>query len=251
MNKDIQIIIDPGHGGYEPGAIAFGLKEKDLTLKYAKLLKTRLKKHFENVLMTRTSDIAFDVVPRAQWVARKASEFNGRTICLSCHFNAFNGSARGAETIHSIHSKSDLAEAILTKIAELGIPRRRVFSRSNGNGQDHYAMHMHTGKAQSVIIEPLFLDNAGDYKILQSANFLDRLAEKIEEGLLEHLGIKKEESKKDIAPVDWKLEGLTGLCTAGLLNDFEGWAAKKDEPAPIWMVTTILNRIYQNLKEEK
>ena len=50
---------------------------------------------------------------------------------------------------------------------------------------------------------------------------------------------------------DWKLEGLTGLYKTGLLNDFEGWAAKKDDPAPIWMVAAILNRIYQDLKGGK
>jgi N-acetylmuramoyl-L-alanine amidase len=200
LNEKIQIIIDPGHGGAkEKGAIANGFIEKDLNLKVAKLIKSKLSKYFKNLYMTRDSDAYVSLKVRGQYVSSKAENFDGKTICLSVHFNAYNGRARGTETIHSIFSKPDLATSILNSIVELGLPKRRVFSKKSSRGNfDYYAMHRLTGKAQTIIVEPLFLDNTEDVKILRQEGFLDRLADKYVEGLLNYLNIEtaREEQKK-------------------------------------------------------
>lgn len=41
----VKIFIDPGHGGNDPGAVANGLKEKDLTLKIAKKIQSLLSEY--------------------------------------------------------------------------------------------------------------------------------------------------------------------------------------------------------------
>ena len=101
------IVIDPGHGG--TGSIGgsdgnhavsvSGVKEKDLTLIFANLVKTALQSaaasggHTLNIIFTRTTDVNLSLANRAH-VARtnRADRF------LSIHMNAFNGVTRGVET---------------------------------------------------------------------------------------------------------------------------------------------------------
>ena len=213
MIKDALIIVDPGHGGRELGAVANGYKEKDLNLKVGLELKKRLSRYIENILMTRDKDEYFSVSARAKWVSDKANEYlrenpEGKVICLSIHFNAFNGLARGCETIHSIYAKPDLAQFEAKSIIELGIPFRRVFSKESrvNPGKDYYAMHRLTGKAKTVIVESLFIDNKEDTKFLEKPYFINQLAQKQTEGLLEYLkgvgAIKESDFQYDSQPTN-------------------------------------------------
>lgn len=201
MTDKIAVVVDAGHGGKETGAVSNGFVEKDLNLKVALILEQKLKSIFKNVHMTRMQDVDLSLSKRGKIVSDIAHNFDGKTICLSVHFNAYNGEARGVETIHSIFSKPDLATRLLESIMELGLPKRRVFSKKSSRGYfDWYAMHRLTGKAQTVILEPLFLDNLEDIKLLKQDGFLDRLADKYVEGLLNYLGIHE-----DIDVVDTKV----------------------------------------------
>jgi len=101
------IVIDPGHGG--TGSIGdsdgnhavsvSGVKEKDLTLTFANLVKSELQSaaqtggHSLNIIFTRTTDTNLSLADRAR-VART----NHAHRFLSIHFNAFNGVTRGVET---------------------------------------------------------------------------------------------------------------------------------------------------------
>lgn len=101
------VVIDPGHGG--TGSIGgsdgnhavspSGVKEKDLTLILANLVKSELQAaagaggHTINIFMTRTGDVNLSLADRAH-VART----NHADRFLSIHLNAFNGVSRGVET---------------------------------------------------------------------------------------------------------------------------------------------------------
>lgn len=101
------VVIDPGHGG--TGSIGgsdgnhavseSGVKEKDLTLIFANLVKGELQSaaqtggHTLNVILTRTTDTNLSLANRAH-VARE----NRADRFLSIHFNAFNSVTRGVET---------------------------------------------------------------------------------------------------------------------------------------------------------
>jgi len=226
MDK-IQIIIDAGHGGSETGAVANGYLEKDLNLKVAKLIESKLSNYFEHLHMTRTEDVAMPLRARGQFVSSRAEKFDGKTICLSVHFNAYNGKARGTETIYSIFSNPALATSILNSIIKLGLPKRRVFNRKSSRGNfDYYAMHRLTGKAQTIIVEPLFLDNTEDIKLLRQEGFLDKLANAYVEGLLSYLDIdiEKEENEekiqKRILNID---EALDVLVKHKVINSPDFW----------------------------
>ena len=162
------IIIDAGHGGNDPGATAFNTKEKDWTLKMSLYQYNRLKELGVNVSLTRSKDETLDANTRAQRVKSKY------TYCISNHFNAFNGTARGIETIHSIYADEKFAKKIAKALQEATkLPLRRSFSRKNNMGTDWYYMHRLTGSTKTVIVEYGFLDNREDYAFYnQEANFI-------------------------------------------------------------------------------
>lgn len=100
MEVPAVIVIDPGHGGTDPGATAGGVRESDLALSYGLDLRTELQTSlaerapFHRVLMTRSTDIFIDLEPRPE-LARD----NGADVFVSIHFNsAGNATARGTET---------------------------------------------------------------------------------------------------------------------------------------------------------
>ena len=83
---DVQtIVIDPGHGGKDPGAIgSMGTKEKDIVLDIAKGLQAKLQNSGKyNVILTRSNDISISLADRVEFVN------SGRTdLFISLHVNA-------------------------------------------------------------------------------------------------------------------------------------------------------------------
>lgn len=91
-----RIVIDPGHGGKDPGAIAkSGLKEKDIVLKVAKLLAIELKKNLHcEVIFTRTRDVFIPLEERTAIANTSKAD-----LFISLHVNsAPTPKAKGVET---------------------------------------------------------------------------------------------------------------------------------------------------------
>jgi N-acetylmuramoyl-L-alanine amidase len=91
-----KIVIDPGHGGKDPGAVnqSANIKEKDLALAVCKALKKALEKEGYDVSLTRDSDTYLTLPSRVQYAKKKRAD-----LFLSVHFNASkNPSASGLET---------------------------------------------------------------------------------------------------------------------------------------------------------
>jgi N-acetylmuramoyl-L-alanine amidase len=104
------VVLDPGHGGGETGAIANGIQESELTLRVARLLKQRIEQLLPvRVVLTRNDDVE---VPHAQRVA--LANQNKGDLFISLHFNSYQGSrARGAETYFLSRAASDQLAAKL------------------------------------------------------------------------------------------------------------------------------------------
>ena len=97
------IIVDPGHGGSDPGAVAGNIKEKDLNLQVAKILTDMLKEAGANVYMTRKDDRYVGLYTRAAI----ANNLNA-DLFISIHHNASsNSAAKGVMTlfIHHLRNK--------------------------------------------------------------------------------------------------------------------------------------------------
>lgn len=94
--EGITIVLDPGHGGHDSGAMGpGGLKEKDIVLFLAQAVKKRLSGHY-NVLLTRTDDYWIDVEERAAMANR-----NNANLFISIHTGgSFRHKTRGLATFY-------------------------------------------------------------------------------------------------------------------------------------------------------
>ena len=97
----MKIMLDPGHGGKDPGAVGQnGTRESDVALKIALKLRDKLRHNNIDVLMTRDTDTALGNTINADLDARSAMANSANTdyyISLHCN-SANNRSARGIET---------------------------------------------------------------------------------------------------------------------------------------------------------
>jgi N-acetylmuramoyl-L-alanine amidase len=107
-----RIVIDPGHGGHDPGAISNGINESELVLD----VSMRLKKMLENepgveVVMTRDTDVFIPLDMRTAIANRESAD-----LFLSIHANASrNPKARGVETYFLNFAANPEAEAVAAR----------------------------------------------------------------------------------------------------------------------------------------
>ncbi len=107
------IVIDPGHGGHDPGAVANGVREKDLNLKVALKLGQYLEDLLKvNVVYTRTDDRFVELHERGH-IANQA----GAKLFISIHANSFpkKPQVRGVETYFLGMHKSDEARDVIER----------------------------------------------------------------------------------------------------------------------------------------
>jgi N-acetylmuramoyl-L-alanine amidase len=106
-----RVVIDPGHGGHDPGAKARGLTESDLVLDVALRLETLLKARHVEVVLTRRAD---QYVPLEERTA--IANRSGADLFLSIHANASaNATAHGVETYFLNFAPNAEAEAIAAR----------------------------------------------------------------------------------------------------------------------------------------
>jgi len=160
------LIIDPGHGGKDPGGGSNERwKEKDLVLQISLYQHDRFTQLGVPVALTRDKDVYLSPADRTKIVRESGAKY-----CISNHINAASSSsARGVETIHSIHSDGKLATAIYNAIRDAGMPGRRVFCKAldNNSQADYYYMHRDTGSVSTVIVEYGFATNTADADLLE------------------------------------------------------------------------------------
>lgn len=150
MSKPV-VVIDPGHGGFDPGAVANGLKEKDLNL----LLALKIAEHLDGIkmLLTRERDIYVSLADRVALSSRVEP-----ALFLSLHANA--GGGRGFESfIYSGLGKNDpamLMQNILHENTISSIQRWNITDRGPKKAA-FYVLRQNPGPA--VLLESLFIDN--------------------------------------------------------------------------------------------
>lgn len=214
------ICLDPGHGGSDSGANAFGTKESDLTLKIAQYCKEELAKYDVNVVMTRTTDTrlseeaAMDLKNRVE-VAKKA----GASYFISIHINsAQNSAAHGAEVYYPNTSGNknlssngqNLAKAIQSQLAALGLYDRGIKIRNytdgttssnpNSSDQDYYGVIRYAKQANitGLIVEHCFISNKDEFdKYLGSNAKLQQLGIADAKGIVSALGLQAKNADID------------------------------------------------------
>lgn len=188
-----KVFIGVGHGGTDPGAVANGLKEKDMNLTIALACRDELERHGVQVLMSREAD-------DDEGLTEKINESNAFSpdLTMDIHNNA--GGGDGAEVYYSITGTGKpLAENILEEFVAIGQNSRGTKTLKNSNGQDGFIFIRNT-KAPAVLIECAFLDNAKDVQIIDTVAEQQKFGVAIAKGVLKTLGItwKAEEKKEDV-----------------------------------------------------
>jgi len=170
------IVIDPGHGGRDPGAVGpGGTKEKDVNLVIAHLVHTRLQQDY-SVFMTRKNDETVTLTARSALAnAKKADLF------ISIHCNAAtNPLANGTETYYASPTGAKLAKHIHERLVGLGLKDR-------GIKQGAYAVLRNT-RMPAVLVEVAFISHAAEEIQLGSTRFLTDVADAICEGVYDYFG---------------------------------------------------------------
>ncbi|NLA33869.1 MAG: LysM peptidoglycan-binding domain-containing protein [Tenericutes bacterium] len=157
----IGVVVDAGHGGNDPGAVASGLKEKDFNLKASLYMYERFKELGIPVVITKTTD---ETLTREERINRVMSAFgrNPNVILISNHLNASGG--EGAEVVYALRNSSALSAMVLDEIAKKGQVIRNYYQRRlpSNPSQDYHYIIRDTEPLQSIIVEYGFIDNQND-----------------------------------------------------------------------------------------
>lgn len=183
--KGMTVVVDPGHGGYDPGAVCGGVSEKDINLAIAVKLKKMLEKSGARVIMTRAGD--YDLAGAGTY-KRERYELSKRLavarehradILLSIHSNSFGDPVLGGpEVIYNPDSQGGkvLAQCIQQELLSLpGIIKRAV--------KPDRCLVLSDNEIPSVLVEVGFISNPGERKKLIDSRYQTALSEKITRGV--------------------------------------------------------------------
>lgn len=153
------IIIDPGHGGYDPGGGSNNFfKEKNLNLKISTYQNNRFKELGIPSILTRTTDTTLTPSDRLNKIASIST--NSDDILISNHIN--NGGSSGGEIIYSIRTNNELPQMISNELQREGLSIRNVYQRVGKTGKDYYFILRGTNFNNAMIIEYGFADDDKD-----------------------------------------------------------------------------------------
>lgn len=185
-NDKMTIIIDAGHGGEDPGAVANNVKEKEVNLKISKKLEELFSNSGYKVVMTRKDDVL--LYNQGEESQKKQHDLKNRVavageyenpVFISIHANKFYlESCKGAQVFFGKNEQSSkLADSIQSNIKTLQTDNERVIKDGT---QTTFILNRLTCPA--VLIECGFLSNGEDAKNLQSEEYINSLAESIYSG---------------------------------------------------------------------
>ncbi|HHX33237.1 MAG TPA: LysM peptidoglycan-binding domain-containing protein [Mollicutes bacterium] len=160
------VVVDPGHGGSDPGAVGSAFLEKDKNLQISRYMANRFEELGVPYFMTRDTDETISNQERVNRMKRPFGDVKN-AIVVSNHINA--GGGEGAEVIYPLRDEPDLAQTILNELGNAGQVKRRVYQRTlpNDPSRDYYYIMRDTNNLPVVIVEYGFLDNPKDSLKLQ------------------------------------------------------------------------------------
>ena len=180
QNK-FSVVIDPGHGGPDPGAIGIGgIRETDVVLEVSKIVKKLLSEKGVEVRLTRKNEVDLDLPQRVSFANNVDAD-----IFVSIHANASRGKRRdinGLETFYFRGWKGRL----LAKRIQNQILRVSPGSPDRGVKQGRFHVIKNT-RMPAVLVEIGFLTGRIDARRLEKPVHRKRIAYAIAKGILEYL----------------------------------------------------------------
>lgn len=197
------IVLDPGHGGEEDGANYYGIQEKDINLKLAKLVQQELQEYQGvRVVLTRDEDEEVSLWERANWASSA-----GADILLSLHFNAsVSHKSNGASVYLSTgeyHKERlmQLGDHLLGEFEAIGLNNAGMFARvtqmngkrADGSFDDYYGVlrHAYNMGIPAMIVEHCYMDSEIDKEYFYTDEGLKKLAKSDVNAIAAYYGLCK------------------------------------------------------------
>ena len=175
------VIIDPGHGGADPGAIGIGgIRESDIVLEVSKLVKELLSDKGVKVMLTRKNEVELDLPPRVSFANKM-----GADIFVSIHANASRGKRRDINGLETFYFRGWRGR-LLAKRIQKQILRVSPGSPDRGVKQGRFYVIKNTNMP-AALVEIGFLTGRLDARRLEKAAHRKRIAYAISKGILEYL----------------------------------------------------------------
>lgn len=191
-----KVFIGVGHGGSDAGAVANGLKEKDINLVIGAMLKVELERHGVTVGISRKTD---ENDPLAEAI-KEANGFNA-DVAIDIHTNA--GGGKGFEvyqqqTIGKPAQSLRLAQIIEKRVLEMGQSSRGIKGERAPTGNFIFGW-LREVKTAAILTECAFIDNAQDVQLINTITKQEVFGVAYAKAVLEYFGIewKPAQSEKE------------------------------------------------------
>jgi len=173
------IVVDPGHGGDDPGAMGPGkTPEKEINLKTALYLADYLNSKGATVFLTRKSDVKKRLEDIVDFVNGKRAD-----VYVGVHFNSIdNPNVSGTETHYYTLKSLGLAEAVHKSLLK-GIRRPDRGIRQTMLYTIHHA------DMPAIIVEPIYMTHFQDGLLIKSKSFQKEVARDIARGIVEYFNV--------------------------------------------------------------
>lgn len=175
--KMAKVFLSAGHGGSDPGAVAYGMKEKDINLNIMLACRDELQRHGVTVICSRTKD-------EDDKVGSEVAEANasGADIAASFHTNA--GKGNGSETFCNLNNANG------KKLAELCEKHvKAIGQNSRGVKSGNHLYFIRKTNMTAVLCECAFIDNDTDNDIIDTTAEQRSFGVAYAKAILEYLGI--------------------------------------------------------------
>jgi len=215
-----KIVLDPGHGGHDHGARAWGVREKNVNLQIAKKIRDRLIANGIHVFMTRTTDRFIKLSNRARLTNRSDAD-----LFISIHANAAHSrQPYGFEVYYLSEALDDKARAVqMLENASIQYEDNVIFPNKNTRDPTVWDLvltqnrresaelakiiskHVRTSRLTfsrgvktarfhvlkwtdkpAILVETGFITNRKEARRLSNSRYQDRLATQITRGILDY-----------------------------------------------------------------
>ncbi len=186
-NEKVTIVLDPGHGGSDPGKIGVNdVEEKTVNLEIAKMVQKLLKKEKIDVVMTREKDT---MLTGRDGQATKVGDMKARVaminetkpaLAVSIHQNSYHQEGvKGAQVFYYSHSEDGKKAAEVMQKALLSL---NTDNNRKAKANDTYYLLKRT-EPPTIIVECGFLSNWEEAELLKDKEYQESIAEAIVEGI--------------------------------------------------------------------
>jgi len=192
--KNKVIVIDPGHGGADPGAQNSGLKEKDINLDISLRIRKSLESKGCIVILTREVDKDFYLPGCVLGRMAKRAELDKRIglatesnadLFISVHTNSFpRSSTYGMETYY--HLKSSTGKA-LAELIQKQLTLLQTDNKRKSKAGDYYIINQ--SQIPAVLVEVGFISNPRERNLLLTNNYRDSIADAIGTGIEHYFNV--------------------------------------------------------------